>query len=143
MFLKVNPMNKPLKGIVVDGACSVNPGFAEYRGVDLVSREILFQNNMPHGTNNIAEFIAIVHALMFCKKNNIIIEIFSDSVTAITWVRNKKCNTTLQRNTESEKALTLIGRCEDWLKNQERINPVLKWDTKSWGEIPADFGNKK
>jgi ribonuclease HI len=38
--------------------------------------------------------------------------------------------------------LELIKRAENWLKENSFRNPILKWETKAWGEIPADFGRK-
>lgn len=129
--------------ICVDAACSGNPGAVEYRGVCTATREVLFhQGPIPHGTNNLGEFLAIVHALAYLKQQGNNLPIYSDSETAILWVKNKQVRTTLKQNSKSEEIFNLIERALDWLQNNEYRTLVLKWDTKAWGEIPADFGRK-
>jgi ribonuclease HI len=128
----------------VDAACSGNPGVMEYRGVETDTSEELFRMGpFINGTNNIGEFLAIVHALALLKKagdNKRVI--YTDSRTAMAWVRNKKVKTTLKPTTRNEKLFVLINRAENWLKNNTWENQIIKWDTKSRGEIPADFGRK-
>lgn len=141
--------------LAVDAACSGNPGPMEYRGVLLrkspnatnasgyVAVKDVFHFGPVHGTNNIGEFLAIVHALALMKQKDITMTIFSDSMTAQTWVRNRKCKTTLTRTPETEELLTLVARAEAWLRNNQPLTaPVIKWDTDTFGEIPADFGRK-
>ena len=129
--------------ICVDAACSGNPGDMEYRGVDLTTgKEIFRQGPYPQGTNNIGEFLAIVHGLAFLKKYNSAIPVYSDSVTAIAWVRGKKAKTVLKETPRNSEIFELISRAESWLRNNSYPNSVLKWETNAWGEIPADFGRK-
>ena len=131
------------KSISVDAASSGNPGVMEYQGVDTISKKKLFKKGpFKRGTNNIGEFLAIVHGLAFLKKNNSALPIYSDSLTAISWVKKKKCNTSLKKDNSTEELFILIGRAETWLKNNSYNNKIIKWDTKKWGEIPADFGRK-
>lgn len=128
---------------VVDAACSGNPGPTEYQGVDLATGEQLFHHGPFQGTNNIGEFLAIVHAL--ARMNELQISdkvVYSDSMNAITWVRKGKCNTKLPKNAATQKAYELIARAERWLRTHREHAPVLKWDTARWGECPADFGRK-
>jgi len=127
--------NKPVKGICVDGGTEGNPGPCFYRGVDIETNTVLFEKHLGEGTNNIAEFLAIVHAIHYCEKNNIEPNIWSDSKTAIAWVRNKKANTTIDGPITNR----LTKACE-YLKNKDIV--INKWKTKHWGEIPADFGRK-
>lgn len=127
----------------VDAACSGNPGPMEYRAIDLATGTEVFRYGPLHGTNNIGEFLAIVHALAMMKQKNISGKvIYTDSNNAMTWLKKKHCKTTLQRNEKTEKLFGIIARAEQWL----RINPITvdieKWDTQRWGEIPADFGRK-
>jgi len=96
----------------------------------------------PLGTVNIGEFLAIVHALAYLKKNNNSLPVYSDSRTAIKWVKDKAVKTKLPRNTKSEALFELLDRAIAWLKNNEYPNIVMKWETEFWGEIPADFGRK-
>ena len=128
--------------ISVDAACSGNPGKMEYQGVDTRSKIRLFHQAFPLGTNNIGEFLAIVHALALLQKKGSAMPVYSDSRNAIKWVRAGKCKTTLVRNAKTAPLFELIDRAETWLANNNFDNPLLKWETESWGEIPADFGRK-
>lgn len=142
---KVNYKDIVIKNsISVDAACSGNPGDMEYQGVVTLSGVTLFHlGPIKNGTNNIGEFLAIVHALaMFQKKGNNETCIYTDSKTAMTWVAKKKANTKLFEKHHNPELKSLIVRAELWLKNNSYSNPIIKWDTKSWGEIPADFGRK-
>lgn len=131
------------ESIAVDAACSGNPGFMEYRGVFVADgKEIFHMGPMAEGTNNIGEFLAIVHALALLKKKNSSIPIYSDSVNAIKWIAKKKCNTKLEQTPANKPIFDLIERAEAWLRTNSYSNPLLKWETKLWGEIPADFGRK-
>ncbi len=129
--------------ISVDAACSGNPGIMEYRGVHTVSREEIFRQG-PHrdGTNNVGEFLALVHALAMLKKMGKNTPIYTDSKTAMAWVRNKKVKTTLKKNANNANQFDMMDRAIKWLQSNTYSNPILKWDTKNWGEIPADFGRK-
>ncbi len=128
--------------ISVDAACSGNPGVMEYQGVDTHTKEVLFHQKYPLGTNNIGEFLALVHGLAFLKKNNSDIPIYSDSENALLWIKNKKCKTTLVKDHRTSALFETIARAEEWLKNNTWKNQLLKWETEKWGEIPADFGRK-
>ena len=129
--------------ISVDAASSGNPGKMEYRGVETKSKKQLFiQGPFDEGTNNIGEFLAIVHGLAFLKKKNSDLIIYTDSKTAMSWVRKKTCNTKLERNAKNKTLFELVDRAVDWLKNNSYKTTIVKWETKAWGEIPADFGRK-
>lgn len=132
------------ESVAVDAACSGNPGDMEYKGVWVADGSVLFSMGpLPDGTNNIGEFLAIVHALALLKvqaKPNL--PIYSDSVTAQGWVKKGKCNTKLAPTKRNAKIFELIDRAEKWLATNKITNPLLKWDTESWGEIPADYGRK-
>lgn len=132
-----------IESISVDAACSGNPGDMEYKGVYTENlKEIFHFGPVPNGTNNIGEFLAIVHALALLKKKSMNLPIYSDSATALAWVRKKKANTTIEKNESTEQLWGLIARAEQWLKSNTYSNPVLKWETKQWGESKADFGRK-
>ena len=128
--------------IAVDAGCSGNPGPMEYQGVYLGNEQPLFHYGPIRGTNNIGEFLAIVHALALIKQKGWNMKVYSDSYNAILWVKNRKCKTKLAHTPETEKAYELILRAEKWLYEHPQHAPVLKWDTSEWGEIPADFGRK-
>lgn len=130
--------------ISVDAACSGNPGVMEYRGVHTLSKEEIFlMGPFNEGTNNVGEFLALVHGLALLKKsNNTSTIIYTDSKTAMAWVRNKKVKTTLKATTKNEKIFLLMQRALSWLNNNTYQTKIVKWDTNNWGEIPADFGRK-
>jgi len=132
-----------LNSIAVDAASSGNPGKMEYQGVDTQSKKLIFhQGPFEEGTNNIGEFLAIVHALALLKKHNSDKIIYTDSKTAISWVKKKTCNTKLERSTKNQKLFELVDRAVNWLKTNTYTTPIAKWETKAWGEVPADFGRK-
>lgn len=128
--------------LAVDAACSGNPGPMEYRGVYLATGEQIFHYGPVYGTNNIGEFLAIVHGLALLKQKNLQMPVYSDSRNALNWVKQKQCKTKLERTDKTEALFQLIGRAEKWLKENSTNCPVLKWETERWGEIPADFGRK-
>lgn len=130
------------KSISVDAACSGNPGVMEYQGVDTATQYQYFHQKFPLGTNNIGEFLAIVHALAMLKKENNPLPVYTDSKIAQGWVKKKKCKTTLPKTEKTRRLYELIERAENWLHNNSYENEILKWDTRNWGEIPADFGRK-
>lgn len=129
--------------ICVDAAWNTATGDMEYRGVYTWNAEEIFHRG-PYrdGTNNIGEFLALVHALSLLEKNGKKTPVYSDSKTAIVWVRNKRANTKLQPTPRNAELFDLLSRAEKWLKEHTFSNPILKWETQSWGEIPADFGRK-
>lgn len=133
----------PSYGLCVDAAFNTNTKIMEYRGVLLPEKTELFKKGPFHdATNNIGEFLAIVHGLSLCKKNGWDYPIYSDSNTAIVWVLLKKANTKLEQTTHNLSLFELIHKAEKWLQENEYTNKIFKWQTQKWGEIPADFGRK-
>lgn len=130
--------------ISVDAACSGNPGIMEYRAVETLSGvEIFHMGPFKGGTNNVGEFLALIHALALLKKNNDAkTSIYTDSRTALSWLRNRKVKTTLKQTSYNKAVFTLLSKAIKWMNSNEVQNPIIKWDTKNWGEIPADFGRK-
>ena len=128
--------------IAVDAACSGNPGVMEYQGVFTKDGRQLFHQKFNLGTNNIGEFLALVHGISYLQKNNLNIPIYSDSKIAIGWVMKKACKSKLPENAKTKGLFEMVRRAESWLKNNPVKVKILKWDTKNWGEIPADFGRK-
>jgi ribonuclease HI len=132
-----------IPSISVDAACSGNPGPVEYRGVITeTGQEIFRAGPFEDGTVNIGEFLAIVHALAFLQKENKVLPVYSDSKTALKWIRTGKANTKLVPGKRNGKLFELLARAEAWLAKNDIIPLLLKWDTAAWGEIPADFGRK-
>jgi ribonuclease HI len=131
------------QAICVDAACSGNPGVLEYRGVDIATGlEIFRRGPFPEGTNNIGEFLAIVSGLVYLKQKGLSLPIYSDSHNAILWIKGKRVNTKLEPNAKNKELFELLDRAVEWLHNNTYDTPILKWETKAWGEIPADFGRK-
>lgn len=132
-----------LDSVSVDAACSGSPGQLEYRGVETGTGEQLFHvGPIENGTNNLGEFLAIVHALSLLQKQNKSIPIYSDSRNALAWVRDKTVRSQLPRTAETGEVWSLADRALAWLRHNDYANPLLKWKTDEWGEIRADFGRK-
>jgi len=129
--------------LVVDAAWNTASGDMEYQGIYLATKQKLFlKGPYQDGTNNIGEFLAIVHALALLHQKNSNIPVYSDSRTAIGWVKKKKANTKLEETARNAELFELLDRAETWLQTHRFANPVLKWETTVWGENPADFGRK-
>ncbi len=132
-----------LESISVDGAWNTFTGVVEYQGVETKTKKVLFRMGpFEDGTINIVEFLGIVHALAYCKQHNISLPIYSDSRNAINWVRDKTVRTNHSRSEKNKKLFELIDRGIKWLNENDYKNQILKWETKAWGENPADFGRK-
>lgn len=130
--------------VCVDAACSGSPGKLEYRGVYTATGEQIFRiGPFLDGTNNVGEFLSIVHALTWLAKHNKQLPVYSDSENAIAWVYTGQCKTQLKRTGRNAPLFALIRSAENWLaENELDDDSVLKWDTAMWGENPADFGRK-
>lgn len=150
---KSKPLSSPIvPSLCVDAACSGNPGVMEYRGVYLLdihtdgqreTQQLFLRGPFEQGTNNIGEFLALVHGLAeLQRQGNGTLPIYSDSRTALAWVRQKHAKTKLVRTEKNTVLFNMIERAEKWLNTNTWSNPVYKWDTEHWGEIPADFGRK-
>jgi ribonuclease HI len=132
-----------IESYCVDAACSGSPGRLEYQGVHTGSGKLIFHRGpFNHGTNNVGEFLAVVHMLGWLKQKGIDTPVYTDSGTAIAWIRKKLCNTSLMQDKQNAPLFELIAGAEDWLNENGEFNRVLKWDTRAWGEIPADFNRK-
>lgn len=137
------PLEVTADAWAVDAACSGNPGPMEYQAIDLQTGYRVFHFGPVKGTNNIGEFLAIVHALALCWQQGLHQKtIYSDSYNAILWVKKRQCKTQLARTPETEKLYEIIARAENWLRTHDYRNPIVKWETSKWGEVPADFGRK-
>lgn len=131
------------ESLSVDAACSGNPGLMEYRGVyTKTGEEIFHQGPFKDGTNNVGEFLALVHGLAFLKQKNSLLPVYTDSKTALAWVKAKKAKTLLDKTESNAILFELITRAETWLQQNEYSTQIMKWETSVWGEIPADFGRK-
>jgi len=132
-----------LPALAVDAACSGNPGKMEFRGVIAdTGTEVFHRGPYIGGTNNIGEFLAIVLGLAYLKKYNLPWVLYSDSKTAIAWIRQKKCKTQLEWNANNQDLFLAVRAAEKWLADNTWTTAIYKWETEKWGEIPADFGRK-
>ncbi|MBR2959721.1 MAG: ribonuclease H family protein [Bacteroidales bacterium] len=131
-----------LDALAVDAARSGNPGVMEYQGIYIPTRTQVFHYMAPKGTNNIGEFLAIVHGLSYLKKHHLNQIIYSDSVNAMSWVRQKVCKSKLPEDASTAELWDYVHRAEQWLRSNTYTTEIRKWDTDRWGEIPADFGRK-
>ena len=149
---KQNPITTPenmllqgikLPALAVDAACSGNPGIMEFRGVIAdTSTEVFHRGPYVDGTNNIGEFLALVLGLAFLKQKQLDWALYSDSKTAISWVKQKKCKTKIEWNAKNQDLFLAVRAAEKWLLENTWTTPIYKWETERWGEIPADFGRK-
>ena len=132
-----------LPALAVDAACSGNPGTMEFRGVIAdTGTQVFHRGPYVEGTNNIGEFLAIVLGLAYLKLHNLPWVLYSDSKTAISWVRQRQCKTKIEWNTRNQDLFLAVRAAEKWLHENTWTTPIYKWDTEHWGEIPADFGRK-
>ena len=145
--------DKPVKGWVVDAATEGNPGLTEYRGIDLETGEVVFHQRIGIATNNIGEFLAVVHAIAEMEKRGIKSQIYTDSQTALSWIKKKNCNSSLKKSRYTEVSIDFKDRALKYLKSKDfdlsdefviNMNgiEIMKWFTQTWGEIPADFQRK-
>src|SRR5574341_666395 len=126
-------IGKPiLDSYAVDAACNGNPGVLEYRCVyTRTGRQAFREGPFEDGTNNVGEFLALVQALSSFKRKGIISPIYSDSETALSWLKDKRCKTKLPRTGKNEKLFRLIEQAESWLRSNSYSNKVLKWETEA------------
>ena len=138
------PQTQPqLPALAVDAACSGNPGRMEFRAVVAdTGTEVFRRGPFAQGTNNIGEFLALVLGLAYLQKYKLPWAIYTDSVTAMAWVRQRKCKSKLSYNEKNMDLLMMVRKAEQWLQTHTWTTPILKWNTQQWGEIPADYGRK-
>lgn len=133
----------PTSAIVVDAATSGNPGLSMYKGILLPTGEVLFEKNIGYATNNVAEYIALIHGLAYSIEKGLNLPVYSDSKTALAWIKNG-VNTSLHPSPKTKVSIELLKRAQKYREkvcikeNQE----YFFWEAKLWGENPADFGNK-
>lgn len=127
------------EGIAVDAAHSAKNRKTEYQGVDLRTGKPIFYRDLGNQTVNIGEFLAIVEAVKYIIEHDFHPKIvYSDSKTAINWFKNKRTASN-KRNPQLMKAEIYLRAIAYWIEDID----VIHWDSAKYGEIPADFGNKK
>jgi ribonuclease HI len=132
------------ESICVDAAWNTETKDLEFQAVNTPDKTLIFHRGpMKDGTINIGEYLAIVLALEYCRKHHLEhLPIYSDSNTAIKWVKDKKTNTRVTPTSDNQTLLHHLQIATELLHKHNYINPLLKWNTKEWGENPADFGRK-
>lgn len=124
--------------ILVDGFALNNPGYGGFRGVNRNGIE-LFSRTYLNITNNLAEYLGVIAGLWYVKDDTQA-KVYTDSMTAIKWVQRGNHNSTLNLSGELTSAL---NKAEDLLYQLKNTTyKVQKWNTKKYGEILADYGNK-
>ncbi len=132
-----------IHAVCVDAACAGNPGPTEYRCVELsTGHEVFHAGPFPQGTNNIGEYLGLVHALAHMTQIGDTRSIYSDSRTALSWLRRRHSNTKIIPTPANARIRALLTRADAWVATHTWPNKVMKWNTEEWGEIPADFGRK-
>jgi ribonuclease HI len=132
--------NPEPESIAVDAAWNKVSGIMEYRAVYVRNEEeVFYQGPFEGGTNNIGEFLALVHALAYCKKANWDAVIYSDSRSALSWVRVKGAPKHFKSQVKNEVLFNIIKRAEKWLRENNYSNQIVKWESRAWGENPAEF----
>lgn len=132
-----------LESLSVDASCLGNPGKMEFRCVYTKTKQQIFNYGpFEPATQNVGEFLALVFALNYLKKNNLHLPVYSDSLTAIAWVRNKQVKTQLERTESNSQLFVYLDKSIIWLKSNVITTPIYKWQTEYWGEIPSDYGRK-
>lgn len=131
-------MARPTQGIATDGAHSTKNKQTRYRAIDISTGEELFIKHLGNQTINIGEFLAVVEAAKYILKNSHYPRvIYTDSITAISWFKQKR--------TASKKRNLALLKAEVFLKAfavEIATIELHHWDNREWGEIPADFGEK-
>ena len=138
------PDERPTKGLCVDAACNGAGGDVEYRGVLLPgAAQVFHAGPFPRGTNNIGEFLALVHGLAYLRQRGETLPVYSDSRVAIGWVTRKQSRSGwIADGSAGAELQALVRRAETWLQGHDHGIEIRKWETADWGEIPADFGRK-
>lgn len=131
--------------IAVDAACSRNPGPVEYKGVLVATGEVIFKvGPLQGGSNNIGEYLAIIHAAaLLARSGDFSTPIYTDSRTALSWVNHGAHRSRIVPGPSNAQLMEILARADAWLRSNGPVrNPLIKWNTEQWGEIPADFGRK-
>lgn len=133
--------------LTVDAAYSHKTKILEWRGVlveEGTTREVFRSPEYQGGSANVGEFLAIIDGIQYLTKRGLTMSIYSDSRNAQTWIRAKRHSSTVSL---SEPLQALLNAANDFLAKggyQSVASKItlLDWDTKSRGEIPADFNRK-
>lgn len=148
---------RPVMGIAVDasmrgGKTGASNGVIEWRVVDLVTGHEIHRSNIyPQGTISLAELLAIYDGLKFFMDANLHNEefpfLYTDSKVAYEWANGRPIKSSLPVNEATGPLWSMVWSDQGWAELPE-VRDVIKdklrmWNTKEWGENPADLGYKK
>lgn len=145
---------KPTSGLCCDASCLPNRssirndgyfhGKCEHRTIDIASGEIVHESVVyEQGTINLAEFLAIYWSLRFLhNRGDATTTVWSDSLYAINWIAAKQTRSKMPLNEFTYEIVDAAAEAVEWLKKHSPHNPIRKWRTDLWGDIPSDYGRK-
>jgi ribonuclease HI len=132
--------------IVVDGSYLGNLDRMEYQAIGLPQNAIIFSDGPYRGGGaSIAEFLGLVKGLQYLENRQMDMLIYSDSKTALSWVRRCKVNSViLKRDDCPDQVKEMVQDALGWLRSNTDFTKgrFRKWHTTFWGENPADYGRK-
>jgi hypothetical protein len=135
---------RPTKGICSDcgSVNGKNPGIFKYRLVNIETKEVIFEKIISGNcTNNLAELLGAVHAIGYNTANYLNLPVYTDSQTALSWIRKKLIKTKhIVTDAELQEELDIALK---YIKTLSKAEHPLLWNTVAWGQIDADYGAKK
>ncbi len=132
------PTKQNVTEVAVDGWTSGNPGPGGWKITDLNGNVLYEKEYKSAHTNNLYEFLGLAAAVFYFHEKDV--KVYSDSVTAIAWVKGNMGRDARKKYAEDplfQKAKAIIDEHKEWVNTH-----VEKWDTENNGEIPADPGRK-
>lgn len=129
-----------MKKIITYSKSNTKSRKMEYKAFNEETQKWIFQKKYTgYCTQNISDFISIVHALHYCNENSLDSPIYNNNKIAINWANNKKTNTQLFKNNENKEIFQLYENALVWLKQNECSNQILFWNKKEMGNIEKPF----
>lgn len=126
--------------IIVHSTANTKTKRMAYKGFNESTNKWIFKVKYKgYCTQNVADFMAIVHALHYCKINNIDLPIYNDNLVAIKWVKDKKVNSLLIKTKENHELFQSFENALVILKQNDFLNPILFWKKKELGNIKNPF----
>ncbi len=134
---------RPTKGLCSDcgSVNGKNPGIFKYRIVDIETKGVIFEKIISGNcTNNLAELLGAVHTIGYNKANNLNLPVYTDSQTALSWIRKKNIKTKhIVTDNELQNELDVALK---YIKTLSKAEHPILWQTVTWGQIDADYGAK-
>lgn len=93
-----------------------------YLGTNLKTGEKIFKHIEPEGSQDLIEYMGIIHAMMYIKKNSFEPHvIFSKMPEIIDWIKQKRYKSTAIRNDKNSFFFEKLDRADRWLTEQKRV----------------------